>query len=433
MQPPTKRVFLVSLVVVVLASLFSMWVFAKPASPSHGNASTVASQATASPPRMTPTQQKQSKTNTPTPNADGHHYDAGGTASELHFDPIKHSSNWGGRLPGARWQMPSRPNAPPLRSPTVKRRWSLTRAGTRTGAVFVLTAGGKYVSHTTRCAGQQYCTLEQRHRPTRAAHPAGAECAANPGQVRHSRPAAIRLGRCLFLALAVCIDPNDQALTRRTSGIELDPATHHPRLRNITPPASGNALYAWLRLDPGQDEVKPILLGQLAVKAGHAHLTYKSPTHEDLLVTFSRFLVTEQDAKTVPVTPPLNSATRRYQATIPTIPNPADEQHHYTVLDHLRHLPARDPTVASIGLAGGLNIWLYRNSLEVMEEATTARDYWQYKSSTPYMHRQIVRLLDYLDGYNDALHDVPLIDPFTHSESGFLIDRKYGELRPAHA
>jgi hypothetical protein len=199
-------------------------------------------------------------------------------------------------------------------------------------------------------------------------------------------------------------------------------------LRSITPPASGNALYAWLRPDPGQDEVKPILLGQLAVKAGHAHLTYANPTHEDLLVTFSRFLVTEQDAKTVPVTPPLDSATWRYQATIPTIPNPADEQHHYTVLDHLRHLLARDPTVASIGLAGGLNIWLYRNSLEVMEEATTARDYWQYRSSTPYMHRQIVRILDYLDGYNYALRDVPLIDPITHSESAFLIDRKYGEL-----
>lgn len=198
-------------------------------------------------------------------------------------------------------------------------------------------------------------------------------------------------------------------------------------LRGITPPASGNALYAWLRPDPGQDEVKPILLGQLAVKAGQAHLTYANPTHEDLLVTFSRFLVTEQAAKTVPVTPPLDSATWRYQATIPTIPNPADEQHHYTVLDHLRHLLARDPTVSSIGLAGGLNIWLYRNSLEVMEEATTARDYWQYRS-TAYMHRQIVRILDYLDGYNYALRDVPLIDPFTHSESAFLIDRKYGEL-----
>ncbi len=199
-------------------------------------------------------------------------------------------------------------------------------------------------------------------------------------------------------------------------------------LHGITPPASGNALYAWLRPDPGQDEVKPILLGQLTVKAGQVHLTYTSPTHEDLLVTFSRFLVTEQAAMTVPVTPPLDNSTWRYQATIPTIPNPADEQHHYTVLDHLRHLLAKDPTVASIGLAGGLNIWLYRNSLEVMEEATTARDYWQYKSSTPYMHRQVVRILDYLDGYNYALRDVPLIDPFTHSESAFLIDRKYGEL-----
>jgi hypothetical protein len=146
------------------------------------------------------------------------------------------------------------------------------------------------------------------------------------------------------------------------------------------------------------------------------------------LLAHSRFLVTEQAASTEPVTPPLDTATWRYQAAIPTVPNPADEQHHYTVLDHLRHLLAKDPTVASIGLAGGLNIWLYRNSLEVMEEATTARDYWQYKTSTAYMHRQIVRILDYLDGYNDALRDVPLVDPITHSEPAFLIDRKYGEL-----
>jgi hypothetical protein len=199
-------------------------------------------------------------------------------------------------------------------------------------------------------------------------------------------------------------------------------------LRGIAPPASGNALYAWLRPDSGQDEVKPILLGQLAVTAGHARLTYGSPTHDDLLATFSRFLVTEQPARPVPVTPPLDTAVYRFQASVAAIPNPADEQHHFTALDHLRHLLARDPTVRAIGLAGGLNIWLYRNSLEVEEEATTARDYWQYRSSTPYMHRQVVRILDYLDGYNYALRDVPLIDPITQAESGFLIDRKYGEL-----
>lgn len=199
-------------------------------------------------------------------------------------------------------------------------------------------------------------------------------------------------------------------------------------LHAITPPAAGFALYAWLRPAPGQDEVKPVLLGQLTVIAGRAHLSYSNPTHDDLLVTFSHFLVTDQAAKPVPVTPSLNTSTWVYQAAIPTIPNPADEQHHYTVLDHLRHLLASDPTVASIGLAGGLNIWLYRNALEIQEEATTARDSWQYKGSSAYMHRQIVRVLDYLDGYNYVIRDVPLIDPFTHSESAFLVNLPYGKI-----
>src|SRR5439155_23122520 len=64
---PTKRVFLVSLIVVSLAGLFSMWVFAKPISPSRGNASTVASRATAPPPLITQTQHKQGTAITPTP------------------------------------------------------------------------------------------------------------------------------------------------------------------------------------------------------------------------------------------------------------------------------------------------------------------------------------------------------------------------------
>ena len=197
-------------------------------------------------------------------------------------------------------------------------------------------------------------------------------------------------------------------------------------LHGITPPASGKALYAWLRPDPGQDEIQPILLGTLEVRAGHAHLTYADPHHNDLLATYSQLLVTEQSAAQAPDTPALDTATWRYQASIPTIPTPGDEKH-YTLLDHLRHLLARDVTVASIGLSGGLNIWLYRNSLEIQDEANTARDYWQYQA-TAFMHRQIVRILDYLDGYNFIRLDIPLIDPNTGAETPFMVDRKMGAI-----
>src|SRR5437764_411667 len=47
--------------------------------------------------------------------------------SYVSFPALKRSRTWDGRLPGVRWQTPSRPNAPPPRSLTAKKRWFLTR------------------------------------------------------------------------------------------------------------------------------------------------------------------------------------------------------------------------------------------------------------------------------------------------------------------
>jgi hypothetical protein len=191
-------------------------------------------------------------------------------------------------------------------------------------------------------------------------------------------------------------------------------------LHGMAAPAPGTALYAWLEADPGDDNVRPILLGKITNNgAGGAVLTYTDPQHNDLLVTYSQVLVTQQDASAVPVTPSLDPATHLYQGAIPKIPTPGDEKR-YSLLSHLRHLLAADPTVKSIGLAGGLNVWLYRNSQMVLEEATTARDYWK-SGSEAYMHRQITRILDYLDGYNYVWRDVPAGTPF-------LIDRSAGQI-----
>lgn len=190
-------------------------------------------------------------------------------------------------------------------------------------------------------------------------------------------------------------------------------------LHGIATPPSGAALYAWLEADPGQDSIKPILLGKMQVTGGDAQLTYSDPQHDNLLVTFSVLLVTQQDGSVVPVTPALDPATHLYRGAIPNIPRPGDEKH-YSLLSHLRHLLAQDPTVAGIGLSGGLNVWLFRNSQAVLEEATTARDYWK-TGAMAYMHRQITRILDYLDGYNYVWRDVPAGTPF-------LADRAAGQL-----
>jgi len=198
------------------------------------------------------------------------------------------------------------------------------------------------------------------------------------------------------------------------------------QLHGIQPASPGHALYAWFRPDQGQDEVRSILLGELHVDAGHAQLTYIDPQHTDLLATYSGFLVTEESAASAPQTPSLDSTTYRYQARIPAIPVPGDV-HHYSLLSHVRHLLAKDPDVESIGLHGGLNLWLYRNSLSIVDEANSARDYWQGKA-TAFMHRQIVRVLDYLDGFNYVGLDVPFIDPATGAETPFMVDRKLGAI-----
>ena len=199
------------------------------------------------------------------------------------------------------------------------------------------------------------------------------------------------------------------------------------KLGGIAPPASGNALYAWLRPDQGQDETGSILLGTLTVVANQAQqLTYSDPLHTDLLATYSGLLVTEESARQPPMTPSLDASTWRYQARIPAIPVPGNPNH-YSLLSHLRHLLAKDPDVESTGLHGGLNLWLYRNSLVIVDEANTAREDWQSRNTTD-MHRQIVRILDYLDGFNYVQLDVPFVDPVTQVETPFLIDRKVGAI-----
>ena len=180
--------------------------------------------------------------------------------------------------------------------------------------------------------------------------------------------------------------------------------------------------YAWLRPDQGQDETPSILLGTLTVVANQAQLTYSDPLHTDLLATYSGLLVTEESARQPPMTPSLDTSTWRYQARIPAIPVPGNPNH-YSLLSHLRHLLAKDPDVESIGLHGGLNLWLYRNSLAIVDEANTARDDWQSRATAD-MHRHIVRILDYLDGFNYVQLDVPFVDPVTQVETPFLIDRK---------
>ena len=171
---------------------------------------------------------------------------------------------------------------------------------------------------------------------------------AQPGQLAstsHPVTAATLVGRVFF-----------------TSSGQLDPTSSqglndvvHVDLSDLMPPATGKSDYAWLLPDTSHNELQPVLLGTLQIHKGSAQLTYTSPTHTNVLATYSHFLVTEQAANEEPIIPSLDPATWRYAGNIADTPTPGDANH-YSLLSHLRHLLAKDPTLAGIGLSGGLDI-----------------------------------------------------------------------------
>lgn len=179
-------------------------------------------------------------------------------------------------------------------------------------------------------------------------------------------------------------------------------------LRNISNPASGKAYYAWLMGDKNQSLAPSLPLGRLTVNNGAIRFVYQQPEQKrtNLLSQYSQFLVTAEDASVSPVNP---SSTWLYYAELPQKPSPTDAKR-YSVLNHLRHLLAEDPVLDTYKLAGGLNIWFFRNTQKVHEWSGAARDDWTNKDPN-LMHRQLIRILEYLDGLAPTLpyiqQDVP--------------------------
>jgi eukaryotic-like serine/threonine-protein kinase len=182
-------------------------------------------------------------------------------------------------------------------------------------------------------------------------------------------------------------------------------------LQNLSNPQPGKVYYAWL-LDENQTNLPAVALGSLHLTRGQVSMTYKDPLHNNLLANYGHFLVTEEDASPSPISPSLDPTTWRYSAAFPITPNPADTVNHFSLLDHLRHLLARDPKLKAVGLGGGLDIWLFRNVTKVVEQAGSARDAQKLCASgdnaeCDFLHRALVRVLDYLDGSTYVQADVP--------------------------
>ncbi len=187
-------------------------------------------------------------------------------------------------------------------------------------------------------------------------------------------------------------------------------------LQNLPDPQPGKRYYAWL-LNDLQIDLPVVAIGPLSLVHRQVTMTYSAPQHNNLLANYGHFLVTEEDANQPPINPSLDTNTWRYSATFSTRPNPADAVNHFSLFDHLRHLLSQDPKLKLVGLGGGLDIWLFRNTAKILEAAGSARDSQKGCTSAPnnatcaFVHRALIRILDYLDGSSYVQTDVPLDTP----------------------
>jgi len=183
-------------------------------------------------------------------------------------------------------------------------------------------------------------------------------------------------------------------------------------LQNLPDPAPGKSYYAWLEPDKVMNMTKPILLGALPINHGSLHYLYPGDQqHTNILATMSRFLITEDDSTVTPNIPSPDLSTWRYSAqfpqpTSPESSNMSNNMSELNTLTHIRHLLVEAPELKTVGLPGGLDAWLFRNTQKVLEWSGSARDEWQ-SNEIPLMRRQIVRILDYLDGLSLVHKDAP--------------------------
>lgn len=199
---------------------------------------------------------------------------------------------------------------------------------------------------------------------------------------------------------------NEQSSQGITDELEID-------LQNIPAPDPGKSYYAWLEPDKGMNMVAPVLLGALPVRNSEVHYLYPGNNkHTNLLESTSRLLITEENADVVPNIPSPDTSIWHYYAELSQGQSHSSSSSgmpgmsELSVIDHLRHLLAAAPELQQVGLPGGLDIWLFRNTQKVLEWSGSARDDWQTQEF-PLLHRQIVRVLDYLDGLPLVQQDTP--------------------------
>jgi len=195
-------------------------------------------------------------------------------------------------------------------------------------------------------------------------------------------------------------------LTNDTNGLQGLNDELQIDLTSIATPASGNSYYAWLLPDKTLSEVLPIFVGKLPIVQGKIHFLYtNNSTHNNLLASTSRFLITEESATTTPTVPSLDTNAWRYYAELPQAAS-ASGATAFTMLDHFRHLLVELPELQKYNLHGGLAVWLLQNARKVETLTTNARDA-VLAHDYVLAHEDIIRIVDYLDGRKMAQNDLP--------------------------
>lgn len=178
-------------------------------------------------------------------------------------------------------------------------------------------------------------------------------------------------------------------------------------LHNVPDPQAGKMYYVWLLGDRIQSEASTIPLGRLSVNRGNVSWFYAgNRQHSNLLAYESRILITEENASVVPSMYTPDYKAWKYYAELSQAPGPQDKLH-FSMLSHLRHLLSDSPELTLRGLHGGMDMWFLRNTQKILEWSNAARDDW--RNSPDLLHRQIVRILDYLDGASFVQKDAPAV------------------------
>lgn len=184
-------------------------------------------------------------------------------------------------------------------------------------------------------------------------------------------------------------------------------------LHNIPDAAPGKSYYAWLLNDEMQSTtpchftplaIQSIFLGELTVSSGNVSLLYPGDAkHTNLFAITSRLLITEDNASGNPTPPSTNHSTWRYFAEIPQIPSKVGNC--FSALDNIRHILSEGVTISQAGVHGGLNLRVFINAQKILEWAGSAQSAW--RSDPALINRQVIRILDLLDGKQLVQKDVP--------------------------